>query len=66
MRSISIGLPSGKVYMHLWEGTEDEEKFEVKSLKKGTPYVIAYGNKHYLTEQETKLAKQMLGIKLSV
>lgn len=62
MRNISISFPSKKVYMYLWEGTDDEERFEVKSLKKGTPYVIAYGIKYHLTEEETKIAKQLLCI----
>ena len=54
MRSIRIGVPSGKAKMVLWEGTEDEESFEIKSLKRGTPYVIAYGVKYELTEEEIK------------
>ena len=33
MRSIKISVPSGKVKMIMWEDTEDEEEFEVKSLK---------------------------------
>lgn len=63
MRSISVGMPSGTVKMTLWENTPDEEKFPIKSLKRGTPYVIAYGIKYELTEQETKVAKQFLGLK---
>ena len=34
MRGIRIGVPSGKAKMTLWEGTEDEESFEIKSLKR--------------------------------
>lgn len=52
MRSISIGIPSGKAKMTLWEGTEDEEKFEIKSSKSGIPHVVAYGIKYPLTEEE--------------
>ena len=52
MRSILISVPNGKSKMILWEGTEDEETFEIKSLKRGTPYVMAYGVKYELTEEE--------------
>lgn len=52
MRSILISVPSGKAKMILWEGTEDEESFEIKSLKRGIPYVVAYGIKYELTEEE--------------
>lgn len=54
MRSILVRVPSGKAKMILWEGTEDEESFEIKSLKRGTPYVVAYGIKYELTEEEIK------------
>ena len=53
MRSISISVPSGKAKMTLFENTEDEETFEIRSLKRGTPYVMAYGVKYELTEEET-------------
>lgn len=33
MRPIGVGVPSGKVKMTLWQGTEDEQSFEVKRLK---------------------------------
>lgn len=59
MRSIRIGIPSGKAKMTLWEGTEDEETFEIKSLKRGTPYIIAYGIKYELTEEEIKYLRQI-------
>ena len=52
MRKIRVGVPSGKAKMVLWEGTEDENSFEIKSLQRGTPYVIAYGVKYELTEGE--------------
>lgn len=52
MRDIVIGIPSGKAKMVLWQGTEDEESFEIKSLKRGKPYVVAYGIKYELTEEE--------------
>lgn len=52
MRDITIGFPSGKAKMILWQGTEDEESFEIKSLKRGKPYVMAYGIKYELTEEE--------------
>ena len=59
MRSIKIGVPSGKAKMTLWENTEDEESFEIKSLKRGTPYVMAYGIKYELTEEEAKYLRNM-------
>ena len=59
MRSIRIGVPSGKAKMVLWEGTEDEKSFEIKSLKRGIPYVIAYGIKYELAEEEIKHLRQM-------
>ena len=54
MRTIKISIPSGKAKMTLWEGTEDEERFEIKSIKRNIPYVIAYGVKYELTEEEIK------------
>lgn len=59
MRSIRIGIPSGKAKMTLWENTEDEETFEIKSLKRGIPYVMAYGTKYELTEEEIKHLRYM-------
>lgn len=66
MRSIRIEVPSGKVKLILWEGTEDEKAFEIKSLKRGTPYVVAYGIKYELTEEEInhlRLMQKAFGIK---
>lgn len=54
MRDIIIRVPSGKARMILWQGTEDDESFEIKSLKRGKPYVMAYGIKYELTEEEIK------------
>ena len=54
MRTIKISIPSGKAKMTLLEGTEDEESFEIKSLKRGIPYVIAYSVKYELTPEEIK------------
>lgn len=48
--------------MYLWQDTEDEEKFEVKSLKRGKPYVLAYGVKYYLTDEEIRFINQVLHI----
>lgn len=59
MRSIKISVPSGKVKMIMWEGTEDEEAFEVKSLKRGTPYIMAYGVKYKLTDEEINHIKDL-------
>ena len=59
MRSIRIGVPSGKAKMVLWEGTEDEGSFEIKSLQRGIPYVIAHGVKYELTEEEIKHLRYM-------
>ena len=59
MRTIRVGVPSGKAKMILWEGTDDEELFEIKSLKRGTPYVIAYGVKYELTKEEIEHLRYM-------
>jgi hypothetical protein len=59
MRNITIGIPSGKAKLTLWQGTEDEETFEIKSLKRGTPYVIAYGVKYELTTEEITYLKNI-------
>lgn len=58
MRDIKINVPSRAIKLKLFKGTEDEEFFEVKSLKRGKPYVLAYGIKHFLTDEEAKIAKQ--------
>jgi hypothetical protein len=50
-----------RVKMKLWEGTEDEQSFEVKSLKRGTPYVEAYGVKHELTKEEIQFIRAIIG-----
>ena len=51
MRNIRVGVPSGKAKMVMWEGTENEESFEIKSLNRGIPYIMAYGVKYELTEE---------------
>lgn len=63
MRHISIGFPSGKVKMTLFENTEDEKAFPVKCLKRGKPYVEAYGIKYELTEEEVNFIRAVLKIK---
>lgn len=60
MRSIKMGVPSGKIKIVMFEGTEDEEAFEVRSLKRGKPYVVAYGNKYYLSYEEIQAIKKLL------
>lgn len=60
MRPISVGFPSGTVKLTLWEGTEDEESFKVQSLKRGRPYVKAYGVKYELTDEEVRFARATL------
>ena len=59
MRKISVGVPSGKAKMTLFEGTEDEEAFEIKSVKRGTPYIMAYGIKYELTVEEINHLRTM-------
>ena len=59
MRKIRVGLPSGKAKMVMWEGTENEESFEIKSLKRGIPYIMAYGVKYELTEEEINQLRMM-------
>lgn len=63
-RSIRVTFPSRAVKLTLWEGTDDEESFVVKSLKRGKPYAIAYGVKYYLTDGEIQFVKSMLSIKI--
>lgn len=60
MRSISMSMPSRVFKMTLWGGTEDEEKFIIHSLKRGTPYVKAYGVRYDLTAEETQYVKNMI------
>lgn len=59
MRSIRIGVPSGTAKLVLWQGTEDEEAFEIKSAKRGVPYVMAHGIRYELTEEEIKQLRLM-------
>lgn len=59
MRKISISFPNLKAKMTLWENTEDEESFEIKSAKRGLPYVMAYGKKYELTQDEIKYLKNI-------
>lgn len=61
MRSISIGVPSGKPKMWLWEGTEDAEKFEIKGINR-KPYVKAYGVRYDLTDKEIEVLHKMQGL----
>lgn len=58
-RPISVGVPSGTLKMTLWAGTEDEETFPIRSAKRGTPYVKAYGVKYELTPEEIRLMRQL-------
>lgn len=62
MRTIKVGCPSGVVKMALWAGTDDEEWFAVKSIKRGKPYVQAYGIKYYLTDQEIHIVNSLLSL----
>ena len=59
MRSIRIGVPSGKAKLVLWQGTEEEEAFEIRSAKRGVPYVMAYGIRYELTEEEIQQLRLM-------
>lgn len=62
MRPISIGFPSGQVKMTLWEGTEEEESFPVRFVKRGKPYVKSCGVKYELTEEEVNFIRAVLGL----
>lgn len=62
MRDIKICIPSGKVKMTLFKNTDDEEDFEIRSLKRGIPYVFAYGVKYYLSNEEIEVVKKALNI----
>lgn len=61
MRSIRIGVPSGKIKIVLFEGTEDEQICEVKSLKR-KPYALVSGVKYYLTQEEKEMASRLLDL----
>lgn len=62
-RYITVGFPSGKVKLTLWAGTEDEESFPVKGLRNCCkPFVMAYGIRYELTEDEVRFARASLGI----
>jgi len=53
MRTIKMGMPSGTLKLVLWEGTEDEKAFKIRSLN-NKPYVLAYGVRYNLTSEEIK------------
>lgn len=53
MRSIKKRMPSGTLMLVLWEGTEDEEAFRIKS-QNNNPYVTAYGVRYNLTSEEVE------------
>ena len=59
-RIISVGLLDNKAYLILWYDTEDEESFPVRCLKRGRPYVLAYGTKYYLTNEEIRDIKNTI------
>lgn len=61
-RPISIEMYSRKLKLTLWAGTEDEEKFPIKSVKKGNPYVMAYGIRYELTDSEIRTMKMLQGL----
>ena len=48
-----MSVPSGKLSLVLFEGTEDERAFYIKA-QKTKPYVIAYGVRYDLTSDEIK------------
>ena len=66
MRTISVGVPSGKLKLTLWDGTEDAEQFVIHGISSDKPYVKAYGKLYPLTPKEIKLARQMAGAAKSV
>ncbi len=58
-RPISIGFPSGKLKMTLWEGTEDQETFPIMGANTKCPYCKAYGIRYDLTETEIRNMKAL-------
>ena len=54
MRSMRLGFPSGVAKLVLWENTEDENSYVIKSPKT-KPYVEADGKKYYLTKEEKEM-----------
>lgn len=53
MRTIKIGIPTETLKLVLWEGTEDEKAFKIRSIN-NKPYVLAYGVRYNLTSEEIK------------
>ena len=53
MRTIKMSMPSGTLKLVLWEGTEDENAYKIRSLN-NKPYVLAYGVRYNLTSEEIK------------
>lgn len=66
MRPIKVGVPSNKIKMTLWEGTEDEQDFIVKCLKSNSPYVTAYGVQYYLTKEEIEQVNLLRGLCINI
>lgn len=53
MRTIKISIPTETLKLVLWEGTEDEKAFKIRSIN-NKPYVLAYGVRYNLTSEEIK------------
>ena len=62
MRSIRISIPSGKVKLVMWEGTEDEAAFPIRAIGSRNPYITAYGIRYDLTDEEISVLRGMTGI----
>lgn len=58
MRTITVWVPQMILRMTLWEHSANEEMFEIRNLTR-KPYVNAYGEKIYLTDKETRYARDL-------
>lgn len=58
-RYVTVSLTTGKAYLRMWVGTEDEMQFLIKAPKT-KPYVMAYGVRYDLTRKEIESLKHQM------
>lgn len=58
-RYVTVSLTTGKAYLRMWVGTVDEKQFVIKAPKT-KPYVMAYGVRYDLTEEEIESLKHQM------
>lgn len=62
MRPVGVAFPSMKPRITLFPDTEDEVTVDVRSAKRGTPYALYCGVKYYLTEEETRMIRNLMDL----